>query len=120
MIRLRHALPAVLLLATLTACGTTAPAATPATATVTATPAVDSDTPPADDEDTTQTDADMTQAIVDLTWDSSSETEKQNMCDGIDLFGTEWAADQLREGGGDSGLDWDRAAEIIEGKCQQR
>ncbi|MFF1358795.1 hypothetical protein [Streptomyces sp. NPDC058297] len=118
MIRFRHALPAVLLLATLTACGT-APAATPAT--VTATPAVDSDAPPpADDEDTTQTDADMTQAIVDLTWDGASETDRQNMCDGIDLFGTEWAADQLREGGGDSGLDWDRAAEIIEGKCQER
>jgi hypothetical protein len=62
----------------------------------------------------------MTQAVVDLTWDNTSEVDKQSMCDGIDLFGTEWAADQLRDGAGDDSLDWDRAAVIIEGKCSDR
>lgn len=115
MIRPVRALPAVLLLAALTACGTTAPAATP-TKTVTAEPAIEGDTapPPASADD------DMTQAVVDLTWDQTSEADKNSMCSGIDLFGTEWAADQLRDGGGDDSLDWDRAAVIIEGKCQQR
>ncbi|WP_329376239.1 hypothetical protein [Streptomyces sp. NBC_01483] len=42
------------------------------------------------------------------------------MCDGIALLGTDWAAEQIRQGAGDDSLDWDRAAVLIEGKCETR
>ncbi|MFE2311647.1 hypothetical protein ACFXC8_00350 [Streptomyces sp. NPDC059441] len=108
----RHTLAAILAAAvlTLTAC-TSTPASVdnPATTTVTET------------EHATPSDDDMTQTVVDLSWDQQTDADKNAMCDGLALFGTEWGADQMRAGaGGDDSLDWDRAAVLVEQKCAQR
>lgn len=108
----RHTIAAILTatLLGLTACVSPEPTpAAPATATVEPAPTLTPD-------DTN----DMTQIIVDITWDETSEADRNSMCDGIDLFGPEWAADEMEDGAGDESVDWDRAAELVETKCAQR
>ncbi|MGW3821834.1 hypothetical protein ACWEAF_05870 [Streptomyces sp. NPDC005071] len=56
-----------------------------------------------------------------MTWDGTSKADRDAMCAGIDLLGTDWAAEQLRTGGGtDATLDWDYAAELVADKCTNR
>ncbi|MGW7617361.1 hypothetical protein ACWGLG_16145 [Streptomyces antimycoticus] len=94
--------------AALTACGhSQIPVATPMPATPT--PVVD-----------VTADSDTTAAIVDIVWAGTSETERDSLCDGIALFGVDWAAQQLRDGAGDDSLDWDLAAQLVEVKCDER
>ena len=101
---------------TLTACGTNTDTST------------DDDTsystPVTDTVDTTTPDPtpsldkrDLTRMSIDITWDNSTPADQRNMCNGITLFGTDWAADELRRGAGDDSLDWDYAAQLIQGKC---
>jgi hypothetical protein len=107
----RHALAAILTGAVLalTACTSTPNSVdNPATTTVTET----ADAAPAAD--------DMTQTIVDLSWDQQTEADKNAMCGGIAMFGTRWAAEQMRIGAGNESVDWDRAAVLVEAKCAQR
>ncbi|MFB6776524.1 hypothetical protein ACFCX0_03625 [Streptomyces sp. NPDC056352] len=104
----------------LTACGTPATKPAPAvTVTETATP----EAKPAV-EDTESADAsqrEITEIAIQMTWDGTSEADRDAMCGGIDLLGTGWAADQLRAGGGnDSTLDWDYAADLVADKCTTR
>jgi hypothetical protein len=110
--KIRHALAAIVAAAAfaLTACASTPDTSgdNPATTTVIET------------TDATPTADDMTQTIVDL-WDQQTEADKNAMCNGLALFGTEWGADQMRAGAGyDDSLDWDRAAVLVEAKCTQR
>lgn len=109
--RLRHILAALATAAfTLTACTTpTAPAAEDTVTTVT----TETETTPALDEDTTQ-------LVVDLSWNQQTEQDRDAMCLGISLYGTGWAADQMHAGAGDESVDWDRAAELVEQKCNER
>jgi hypothetical protein len=95
-----------LLLGLTTACTTTEPPKTPRTTTVEPTP--------------NPTPHDTTDLVVDLTWNQQTETEKDTLCDGINLLGTEWAADEMQAGAGDDSLDWDRAAVLVEAKCALR
>jgi uncharacterized protein involved in copper resistance len=109
----RHALAAIVAAAAfaLTACTSTPDTSgdNPATTTVIET------------TDATPTADDMTQTVVDLSWDQQTEADKNAMCGGLALFGTEWGADQMRAGAGyDDSLDWDRAAVLVEAKCTQR
>jgi hypothetical protein len=62
----------------------------------------------------------MTALVVDLSWNQQSENDKDAMCFGIELGGPEWAAEQMRAGAGDSSVDWQRAAELVEAKCATR
>jgi hypothetical protein len=63
----------------------------------------------------------MTQTVVDLSWDQQTEADKNAMCGGIAMFGADWAAEQMQLGAGaDTGIDWDRAAQLVEVKCAQR
>ena len=66
-----------------------------------------------------QTD-DMTQNIVDLSWDQQTEADKNAMCFGLALYGTSWGAEQMRIGAGNDSVNWDRAAQMVEAKCEQR
>lgn len=105
-------------LAALSACGCTQAAGSspsPQLTTHTAAPVIEGDTDAPD-----LSTRDLTKVSIDLTWDATAETDKDAMCDGISLFGTDWAAGQLRQGGGDDSLDWDYAAQLIEGKCEAR
>ena len=120
--RTRLILTTTALLLAVTACNTSSPEHTPAslhtTTTVAPTP-----TPAADDttEPTPELSPDdITELIVDLTWDQTSQADRKAMCDGITLFGPEWAADQMRDGAGDESVDWERAAVLIEAKCADR
>lgn len=113
--RIASAVPAVLLTVLLTACGTAPEASTAPEAD---TPAAAAST--ASDSSQDDTTSDNTALIVDLTWAQTSETDKDNMCAGIDLLGTGWAAEQMREGAGDESVDWDRAAVLIQDKCALR
>ena len=69
-------------------------------------------------------DTDITDAAMELTWEQAPEEQRDTLCQGIDMFGTDWAARQLQSGGdtvsGDDVIDWDRAAQILETKCDQR
>jgi hypothetical protein len=110
---LRRILPALTLLGLLTACGSTLDTDT-SSAPERPAVAVDNTT----DDDTA---TDETALIIDLTWATTSETDKDNMCAGIALFGTEWAANKMREGAdGDDSIDWERAAVLVEEKCETR
>jgi hypothetical protein len=62
----------------------------------------------------------MTQTVVDLSWAQQTEADKNAMCGGIAMFGTAWAAEQMRIGAGNESVDWDRAAVLVEAKCAQR
>ena len=99
----------------LTACGSAPDTDTRQARTHAVEPAVEGDTDtPGIDRRT------LTKLSIDATWDSSTETDKDSMCEGILLFGPEWAADQMRDGTGDETIDWDYAAQLIEGKCDVR
>lgn len=99
---------AALATATLTACGSSQiPVATPQPATPT--PVVD-----------VTADSDTTAAIVDIVWADTTESDRDALCDGIAMFGVDWAAQQLRDGAGDDSLDWDLAAQLVEVKCDER
>lgn len=119
---LRRTLTAVVLAITavtaLTACSSTDPTAKP-----TPSPAA-SPTPkpaPATDELPAGVDQqELTKVAVDMTWAGSTEQAKTDMCNGVDMFGVDWAAAQLRKGGTDSELDWDYAAELIKAECDTR
>lgn len=110
--RLRTALTVLAAAAALalTGCSTGSTPATPrATVTKTETP-----TP-------TLSPDDITDAAIDAAWAQQTEDDKDAMCLGITLGGPDWAAQQLADGGGNSaGLDWDRAAELIQAKCADR
>jgi uncharacterized protein involved in copper resistance len=110
--KIRHALAAICAAAVLalTACTSTPDTSgdNPATTTVIET------------TDATPTTDDMTQNVVDLSWDQQTEADKNAMCGGIAMFGSEWAAEQMRIGAGNESVDWDRAAVLVEQKCAQR
>jgi hypothetical protein len=110
--KIRHALAAILAAAVLalTACTSTTPNTDP-------TPAPK---PAAIDTTTTTSSDDMTQAIVDLSWAQQTESDKDAMCFGLALYGTDWGAKQMRIGAGNESVDWDQAAQLVEVKCAQR
>ncbi|MEW1754119.1 hypothetical protein [Streptomyces angustmyceticus] len=112
--RLALAVAALIAGLTLTACGTTPDTSSPDDTTdYTTTATVD----PADDSTHTSHRRELTRMSIDVTWDASTPADQRNMCNGITLFGTDWAADELRRGAGNDSLDWDYAAQIIQGKC---
>lgn len=108
----RLAATVALIVLALTACTTTEPAPD-ATATITITSQPDPTEAP------TLTD-DMTQLVVDISWEQQTEDDKDAMCMGIGLYGPGWAAEQMQAGAGDSSVDWQRAAELVEQKCAER
>lgn len=103
--RLRQILPPLAAALALTACTSQAAPATEDTATTEAAPA---------------TSQDMTRLVVDLSWTQQTEDDRDAMCLGISLYGTGWAAEQMRAGAGDESVDWERGAELVEQKCAER
>lgn len=76
------------------------------------------------------TDDPYTDLAVELSWGTQEVADKQAMCDSIDLFGLDWAAEIMQEGFdasdasdyegyGPSDLDADRAAFLISVKCDE-
>lgn len=57
---------------------------------------------------------------MDIAWAQTSESDKDTLCAGITVYGTQWAADQMRQGAGDESVDWEQAAVIVQQKCEQR
>lgn len=116
--RLRPTLAAILTTAALalTACTTTTDPTPDTTVTITSQPDTVED--PATEAPTL--DDDMTALVVDLSWQQQTETDKDAMCMGIAVGGPEWAAEQMQAGAGDSTVDWDRAAQLVEQKCAER
>ncbi|WP_020116797.1 hypothetical protein [Streptomyces canus] len=108
--RLRLIAALALTACALTACTTSTPEPDP-TVTVTSQP------DPV--EQPTLTD-DMTELVVDLSWEQQTKDDKDAMCLGIAVGGPEWAAEQMQQGAGDSSVDWNRAAELVEQKCAER
>lgn len=120
---MRHTLPAVLVTATaavlLAACSTPAEPAPSHTTTTLASPAA----APEPEGDTAAPSIDphkLTELAVSVTWDSTSNQDKTSICDGIALFGPDWAAQQLQADSSDTSIDWDYAAALIQNDCQQR
>lgn len=101
----------------LTACSSDQPAVKP---TPSAAPAPTVNVEPAESASDGVDRRKVTEIAVEMTWADATEQSKRDMCAGIDLFGTDWAADQLRDGGGDSDLDWDYAAVLIGIECDAR
>lgn len=63
----------------------------------------------------------ITELAVRMTWDATPDTQREVMCSGIDMFGHDWAVENLRDGAGtDTELDWDYAAELIQTECDKR
>lgn len=62
----------------------------------------------------------FTELVVGMSWDQQTREDKTALCDGIDLFGPQWAADTLRDNMTSSNgyeVDYDIAAQIIQDKC---
>jgi len=109
---------AVAALVTLGACSSVEPAAKP---TPSAAPAIVEPKPAAEELPATVDTRELTEVAVQMTWAGSTEQAKDDMCAGVDMLGTDWAAEQLRTGGGrDSELDWPYAAELIKTECDAR
>jgi hypothetical protein len=108
----RLAVAAIGALLALTACTTTDQPTATHTVTIQPTPSEPTPTPTFDD--------DMTQLVVDISWSQQTETDKDAMCFGLALQGPEWAAEQMATGAGDDSVDWDRAAELVQQKCDER
>lgn len=56
-------------------------------------------------------------------WNKNTETEKDDLCMAVELFGPSEAADQLSVGAtadGELQLDWDYMVELIEEECASR
>lgn len=80
-----------------------------------------------DETPTPSMDEDMTELVTNLAWDEQSESEKDDMCFGIRVLGSEWAADRMRDSQSHRPeddvaweVDWDLAAEILADKCTER
>ncbi|MEY2247969.1 hypothetical protein AB8A21_34400 [Streptomyces sp. BF23-18] len=82
------------------------------------------DSKPADDATPSLSQRTLTELSVGVAWEGFSESRKSVMCSGVDLYGKDWAAEQMEAGSranSDSAdLDWDYAAEIVEDKCAAR
>jgi hypothetical protein len=95
--------------------------------TSTTTPATPSSTRPAATKDTPPPAIDrrtLTRLSIGVVWDDMTEAKKDSMCLGVEAFGTDWAAEQMRRGAHDndnaSTMDWEYAAEIVANKCDAR
>lgn len=116
MTRIQRIAPAIALLALLTACSTTPDTSTP------------NDTPAAlTDNDTSSTANPMdTATVIEATWNQKTPAERDTMCQGIDQFGTGWAAVAMKAGAEKSdpaaadAIDWDLAALLVQQKCENR
>lgn len=56
-------------------------------------------------------------------WNNNTETEKDDLCMAVELFGPTEAANQLQVGAtadGELELDWDYMVELIEEECEAR
>ncbi|MFE6825539.1 hypothetical protein [Streptomyces sp. NPDC057690] len=67
----------------------------------------------------------LTELSVDLAWNGYTEERKDLTCAGVETYGADWTADQMREGseeysGDHVALDWDYAAQLVETKCAAR
>lgn len=62
---------------------------------------------------------DLTKESVEVVWEATTAADKKSMCDGLDLFGPDWAAQQMENGAATDAylVDWDRAVDIIGAKC---
>lgn len=64
---------------------------------------------------------DMTEAAFKLTWSTTDEANKDLMCTSIDLFGKDWAKENMQTGGNEvdgTDLDWDLMVDLMEKKCK--
>lgn len=119
--QIRGAVSGSLLLAaalTLTACGPADGADPEPRVTVTET---ETSAPEPDADPTPSTDA-ITLLAVEIAWSQQERSDKRDMCNGIALFGKDWAAGALQAGldrsdGGD--IDADLAASLLEQKCEE-
>lgn len=64
---------------------------------------------------------DRTELVFNITWAQSSETDKDDLCAALALYGPDFAADEMQDGaGGSTDLDWDRMAELLGNECGAR
>lgn len=78
----------------------------------------------AEDMDVTTAESrELTQQLFQITWNAAPEDQKDAMCEGIQMFGTGFAARQMQRGGdttyGDD-IDWDYTAELMGEECAKR
>ncbi|MFJ8677271.1 hypothetical protein [Streptomyces sp. NPDC093589] len=105
----------------LTACGTgSTPAPRPThTRSIPTAPPAPATVDPVDDPTPSLDRRELTRMSINYTWDNATPTDQRSMCNGIEMFGLDWSAEQLAKGGDSELLDWDYAAKLIEGKCAQ-
>lgn len=64
---------------------------------------------------------DITGLTFEITWGQASETDKNDLCNALAIYGPKFAADEMRNGAdGSTDLDWDRMAELLGDKCDAR
>ncbi|MGW5409011.1 hypothetical protein [Streptomyces spiralis] len=63
--------------------------------------------------DTALSKREVTRLSVGVVWDSYSEKERDALCLGVDLYGTDWLAKQMHS----DNLDPDYAAELVADRC---
>lgn len=119
---IRRAAGAVLLVAVAalaTACGHAAQATPEPQVTVTET----AEPAPQPQPRPTVTGDPLTMLAVEIAWRSQTNSDKQTMCEGIAIFGKSFAAGALRQGleqsDGDSDIDADLAASLLEQRCDE-
>lgn len=64
---------------------------------------------------------DQTELVFNITWAQASETDKDDLCTALAMYGPDFAADEMQNGAGDStDLNWDRMAELLGNQCDAR
>lgn len=64
---------------------------------------------------------DQTGLVFDITWAQASETDRDDLCTALAIYGPDFAADEMQNGaGGSTDLDWDRMAELLGNECDAR
>ncbi|MGW2938605.1 hypothetical protein ACWDA7_44140 [Streptomyces sp. NPDC001156] len=121
--RIRHAVAAVLttaVLALTAACSSDTGTGT-ATATATATGQAPAAKPAADTNRPRPAQTDLTDLAFQITWDQDTESQKDDLCTALALYGPESAAKEMQTGAhGSTALDWDRFAELLGDRCDAR
>ncbi|MEV0981891.1 hypothetical protein [Streptomyces sp. NPDC049915] len=58
----------------------------------------------------------LTEITVDLVWDKYTEEKREALCLGVEAYGAQWLADQLKS----ENLDHDYAGQLMQRKCESR
>jgi hypothetical protein len=76
---------------------------------------------PSSTKDAVPANDDITRAAMRITWDDTSEGDRDTLCKALGVFGPDWVRGQLSSSDdGSSPIDWTEATEYLKDLCAER